>query len=263
MITTREQLEQAIESEVERNEEDNSDHLNGWAHCVTESDLSYFEDQVQKVMDSYEPRDGYFSDIDLKASDVVREICKNGSWEMIARSWMTNLDREGLVPMWSQEIGEHYITVPKSELSPTLQHYLKTEKGRVEFYADESCDEYFTFPWATDCMIHAVVTRDYIAEKILECANDSWKTALPEPIEIDGYKFEVLSTMYMDWGLSIESTSEDKAFYNPSCLSVESYGFHDTEDQTVDPKIFPWTTQEWIESIKSESDVLIEAYQLD
>ena len=112
-------------------------------------------------------------------------------------------------------------------------------------------------------MIHAVVTRDYIAEKILECANDSWKTALPEAIEVDGYKFEVLSTLYVDLGLSIESTSEDKAFYNPSCFSVESYGFHDTEDQTTEPKIFPWTTQEWIESIKSESDVLIEAYQLD
>lgn len=263
MITTREQLEQAIESEVERYEEDNSDHLNGWSHCVTESDLSDFEDQVQKIMDSYEPRADYFSDIDLKASDVVNAICKDGTWEMVARSWMCRLDSEGLISMWGQQIGEHYITVPKSELSPVLEHYLKTEKGRVEFYADESCDDYFTFPWATDCMIHAVVTRDYIAEKILECAIDSWKTALPEPIEVDGFKFEVLSTMYIDWGLSIESTSDDKAFYNPSCLSVESYGFHDTEDQTVDPKIFPWTTEEWIESIKSESDVLIEAYQLD
>lgn len=262
MITTREQLEQAIELEVERYEEDGSDHLNGWAHCVTESDLSYFEDQVQKIMDSYEPRDGYFSDIDLKASDVVREICSDGTWEMIARSWMTNLDREGLIPMWSQEIGEHHITVPESELCPVLNRWLATEKGQREFIGSYNWGDW-SFPWATDCVIHAVVTRDYIAEKILECARDSWKTALPEPIEVDGYKFEVLSTMYLDWGLSIESTSDDRGFYNPSCLSVESYGFHDTEDQTTDPKIFPWTTDEWIESIKSQSDDLIEAYQLD
>ncbi len=106
MITTREQLEQAIESEVERNEEDNSDYLSGWWHCVTESDLSYFEDQVQKIMDSYEPRSDYFNDIDLKASDVVTAICKDGSWEMIARSWMHRLDNDGLIPMWSQQIGE-------------------------------------------------------------------------------------------------------------------------------------------------------------
>jgi len=262
MITTREQLEQAIESEVERYEEDGSDHLNGWSHCVTESDLSYFEDQVQKIMDSYEPRADYFSDIDLKASDVVSAICKDGTWEMIARSWMTNLDREGLVPMWSQEIGEHHITVPESELSPVLNRWLASDEGQREFIGDLSGD-YWSFPWVTDCVVHAVVTRDYIAEKILECAQDSWKTALPEPIEVDGYKFEVLSTLYIDWGLSIESTSDDRAFYNPSCLSVESYGFHDSEDQTVDPKIFPWTTDEWIEAIKSESDDLIEAYQLD
>lgn len=262
MITTREQLEQAIESEVERNEEDNSDYLSGWWHCVTESDLSYFEDQVQKIMDSYEPRSDYFNDIDLKASDVVGAICNNGSWEMIARSWMHRLDNEGVIPMWSQQIGEHHITVPKSELSPVLNRWLATDKGQRQFIGDLNGD-YWSFPWVTDCMIHAVVTRDYIAEKILECAQNSWKTALPEPIEVDGYKFEVLSTLYVDWGLSIESTSEDKAFYNPSCLSVESYGFHDTEDQTTDPKIFPWTTDEWTEAIKSECDVLIEAYQLD
>ena len=262
MITTREQLEQAIESEVERNEKDGSDHLNGWSHCVTESDLSNFEDQVQKIMDSYEPRSDYFNDIDLKASDVVTAICKDGTWEMITRTWMSRLDNEGLIPLWSQQIGEHHITVPESELSPTLNQWLATEKGKREFIGDLNGD-YWSFPWATDCVIHAVVTRDYIAEKILECAKESWKTALPEPIEIDGFKFEVLSTLYVDWGLSIESTSDDRAFYNPSCLSVESYGFHDTEDQTTDPKIFPWTTQEWIESIKSESDDLIEAYQLD
>jgi len=263
MITTREQLEQAIDAEVERYEEDGSDHLNGWSHCVTESDLSDFEDRVQGIMDSYEPREDYFNDIDLKASDVVSEICSDGTWEMIARSWMHRLDGDGLIAMWSQQIGEHYVTLPSSLLSPTLQHYLRTEKGRVEFYADEGRDDYWTFPVVTDCMIHAVVTRDYIAEKILECAQESRKTELPEPIEVDGHKFEILSTLYVDWGLSIESTSEDKAFYNPSCLSVESYGFHDTEDQTTDPKIFPWTTEEWIESIKSESDDLIEAYQLD
>lgn len=262
MITTREQLEQAIESEVEQYEKDGSDYLDGWAHCVTESDLSYFEDQVQKIMDSYEPRAGYFDDIDLKASDVVSEICKNGSWEMIARSWMCRLDSEGLISMWGQQIGEHHITVPESELSPVLNRWLASDEGQREFIGDFNGD-YWSFPWVTDCMIHAVVTRDYIAEKILECAMDSYKTELPEPIEVDGYKFEVLSTMYLDWGLSIESTSEDRAFYNPSCLSVESYGFHDTEDQTTDPKIFPWATDEWIEAIKSESDDLIEAYQLD
>lgn len=262
MITTREQLGQAIESEVERNEEDNSDYLSGWWHCVTESDLSYFEDQVQKIMDSIEPRVDYFSDIDLKASDVVDAICNNGSWEMIARSWMSRLDSEGLISMWSQQIGEHHITIPDSELSPTLSRYLETNKGQREFIGTANWGDW-TFPWVTDCVIHAVVTRDYIAEKILECAQESRKTELPDPIEIDGFKFEVLSTMYLDWGLSIESTSDDRGFYNPSCLSVESYGFHDTEDQTVDPKIFPWSTQEWIEAIKSESDDLIEAYQLD
>lgn len=263
MITTRYQLEQAIDEEVKRYEEDDSDHLNGWSHCATESDLSDFEDQVQKIMNSYEPRSNYFDDIDLKATDVVREICSDENWEMIARSHLHRLDNDGLIAMWSQEIGEHNVTLPSSLLSPTLQHYLRTEKGRVEFYADEGFDDYWTFPVVTDCMIHAVVTRDYIAEKILACAQDSRKTELPDPIEVDGHKFEVCSTMYLDWGLSIESTSEDKAFYNSSCLSVESYGFHDTEDQTVDPKIFPWTTQEWIEAIKSESSELIEAYQLD
>lgn len=94
----------------------------------------------------------------------------------------------------------------------------------------------------------------------------------------DGYSLEVYASMYLDWGLAISKGGET-LFCNPSCLSAESYGWkpHPRFDgeweaaeewslratpkqQAKRPAFVPWTSGDWLECLKAESDTFIEAY---
>ncbi len=89
----------------------------------------------------------------------------------------------------------------------------------------------------------------------------------------DGFTLTVHATLYMDWGLSITGNGAD--FYNPCCLSVDSYGASPPDScphcgadgpegscwdcgQGVDP--VPWTDAQWQDCLRDEADDFIEAY---
>jgi len=97
----------------------------------------------------------------------------------------------------------------------------------------------------------------------------------------DGFRLEVFSSMYMDWGLCITREGEE-LFYNPHCLSNESYGrkparrfdgdweaaeewdFRATpEQQAKTPAWVEWTAADWREALEAEADDLIEAFVPD
>lgn len=91
-------------------------------------------------------------------------------------------------------------------------------------------------------------------------------------VTTEGFTLKVFSTMYVDWGLSIERDERD-LFWNPHCLSNESYGrkpnpdkYEDWEEAEKaaldgDDKAFiPWTDADWQECLANEADTLIEAY---
>ena len=87
----------------------------------------------------------------------------------------------------------------------------------------------------------------------------------------DGFKLEVFSSMYVDWGLSIERDGKD-LFSNPCCLSNECYGlkpapqYEDWDEAEVaamdgdDNAFVPWTDADWRECLEREAETLIEAY---
>lgn len=94
----------------------------------------------------------------------------------------------------------------------------------------------------------------------------------------DGFRLSVFSTMYMDWGLRIDHGGET-VFYNPHCLSNESYGRKPArrfdgdwdaaeqweltatpKQQAATPAWVAWTDADWRECLANEADELIEAY---
>lgn len=91
--------------------------------------------------------------------------------------------------------------------------------------------------------------------------------------QMDGlFRFRAISTLYVDWGLSIEYAPrpDDKeplyfqVYYNPSSLDIESYGFEWPEDEdegNVEGR--SWTDEEWRDAFLGEADQLIEAYVPD
>lgn len=88
----------------------------------------------------------------------------------------------------------------------------------------------------------------------------------------DGFTLTIQHTMYMDYGLSIRKGDEE-LFYNPCCLSNESYGhkpnpdkFDDWDEAEAasfdgdDEAFVPWTEEDWIERLKDDANIMIEAY---
>ena len=87
-------------------------------------------------------------------------------------------------------------------------------------------------------------------------------------VTTEGFTLKVFSTMYVDWGLSIERDGKD-LFSNPCCLSRESYGrkpapqYEDWDaamDSGDDNAFLPWTDADWKECLANEADDLIEAF---
>ncbi len=86
----------------------------------------------------------------------------------------------------------------------------------------------------------------------------------PEPgkqiVTDDGYVLSVRSSMYVDWGLEIRVRCKE-VFYNPHCLSNDSYGCRWTDDDGNDlDEGIPWTDKEWREHLRAEADALIECF---
>ena len=87
----------------------------------------------------------------------------------------------------------------------------------------------------------------------------------------DGFRLEVFSSLYVDWGLRIERDEKD-LFSNPCCLSRECYGlkpapqYEDWDEAEVasmdgDHEAFvEWTDADWKECLEREADELIEAF---
>jgi len=78
----------------------------------------------------------------------------------------------------------------------------------------------------------------------------------------DGYKLTVYSTLYMEYGLTIEKDGKE-LFSNPHVFSCESYGSacqSECEYECECDEARPWTDKEWSECLEDEFDTLIEAY---
>jgi len=86
----------------------------------------------------------------------------------------------------------------------------------------------------------------------------------------EGFKFTVWSSLYMDWGLTIAFRGEE-LFSSPVALGNESYGsspadHFDSWDEAEaaalegDDAFVPWGRKEWVETLKSEKDTLLEAF---
>jgi hypothetical protein len=73
----------------------------------------------------------------------------------------------------------------------------------------------------------------------------------------EGYELRVFSTMYMDWGLEISRDGES-LFYNPHCLSCESYGCDYGEDGEDEP--VEWTEQDWQDRLLWEAEELVDCF---
>jgi len=88
----------------------------------------------------------------------------------------------------------------------------------------------------------------------------------------DGYTLRVFSSMYIDWGLSIDGPNGEELFYSPHALSIESYGlkpaarfdsWEDAEEAFNNGQsdaIEDWTHEDWTECLESEAWELIEAF---
>lgn len=88
----------------------------------------------------------------------------------------------------------------------------------------------------------------------------------------DGYTLRVFSSMYSDWGLSINGPNGEELFYSPHALSTEAYGlkpaarFDSWEDAEAafnngdETALVDWTHEEWAECLESEAWELIEAF---
>lgn len=88
----------------------------------------------------------------------------------------------------------------------------------------------------------------------------------------DGFVLSVHGSLYVDWGLAIHNKDGDQLFYNPCCLSNESWGskpsdkyddWEAAEEASLkgDHNAFvPWEESDWVERLKEEADELIEAY---
>jgi len=80
----------------------------------------------------------------------------------------------------------------------------------------------------------------------------------------EGYTFTVYSSLYTDWGLTIEKDGKE-LFSNPHCLSNESYGHKapddmDYEEAEEKDALVPWTEKDWKECLKNEADTFLEAF---
>jgi hypothetical protein len=88
----------------------------------------------------------------------------------------------------------------------------------------------------------------------------------------DGFRLEVFSSLYVDWGLTISLKGEE-LFTGPCCLSNDSYGskpnpdkYEDWDEAEVasmdgDHEAFvEWTDADWKECLEREADELIEAF---
>lgn len=80
----------------------------------------------------------------------------------------------------------------------------------------------------------------------------------------DGYTLRAFNSLYVDWGLEI--IKEGKTlYYNPSSLSIESYGFKtpdgmEYEEAEENGQLIEWADEDWRECLENEADILIEAY---
>jgi len=75
------------------------------------------------------------------------------------------------------------------------------------------------------------------------------------------FTLRVFSTMYIDYGLEISNQEGKTVYYNPCCLSNESYGCHfEKEDGEPLDEGIPWTEQEWKECLSGEAAEFIEGY---
>jgi hypothetical protein len=87
----------------------------------------------------------------------------------------------------------------------------------------------------------------------------------------DGFTLEAFSSLYMDWGLRI-TKGDEQVFYNPCCLSNESYGrkpadkfddYDEAEKAELDgdhEAFVPWSETDWRSMLEREADDLLEAY---
>lgn len=76
-------------------------------------------------------------------------------------------------------------------------------------------------------------------------------------VHCEGYDIKVFSSMYMDYGLEITRAGET-LYYNPHCLSCESYGCDYGDDGDDEP--IPWTKKEWEERLEWEAGELIDCF---
>ncbi len=88
----------------------------------------------------------------------------------------------------------------------------------------------------------------------------------------DGWTLRVFSTMYLDYGIEILDPSKEEAYYSPCALSCEAYGrgpsskyesWDEAEDAELDGDegaFVEWTQDDWIKTLASEANELIEAF---
>ena len=83
----------------------------------------------------------------------------------------------------------------------------------------------------------------------------------------DGYIIRAFSSMYVDYGLEILAPNKEDHYINPSCLSIESYGYNMCEHCYQNMREFEdcenpqqWSKSEWVGMLHEESDDLIEAF---
>jgi len=80
----------------------------------------------------------------------------------------------------------------------------------------------------------------------------------------ENYVLTVYSTMYVEWGLSIEKNGTT-LFNSPHALSLESYGFKAPEGMEYEEAeeremLVEWNKSEWEEMLQEESETFIEAF---
>ncbi len=75
----------------------------------------------------------------------------------------------------------------------------------------------------------------------------------------DGYTVRVFCSAYVDYGIEVLDPNGQEVFYNPSYLSLESYGYHyeDEDGNPLDDGI-PWSEDEWREPAIRLAEEIIE-----
>ena len=93
-----------------------------------------------------------------------------------------------------------------------------------------------------------------------------------EHVTEDGFKLQVFTSLYMDWGLAIYNPDGDLVLENFHALSNECYGLKENDryddmesackdyDNGVDDALVPWTEQDWGFFLALEADNLIESF---